>query len=140
MADAFALYTYTDPGRSDVVFTDFQVGRLKLALHLGIHSHLGALSVSSVYAKQLLLQIPSDFVSGRVPLYVCGCCADLGCGAVTVQVEETDEGIIWRDIGYEGLDAEHHSQSPYMERTGPFLFVPSVYRTALLPYTAGLLK
>jgi len=36
--------------------------------------------------------------SGRAPLYVCGVCGDVGCGAVTVRVVRTADSFVWIDF------------------------------------------
>jgi hypothetical protein len=56
------------------------------------------------FARLLLGELGSPLASGRVPLYVCGQCADLGCGAVTVALIRTPESYIWKDFGSES----HH--------------------------------
>ena len=50
--------------------------------------------VSRVYVKRLLMRAPSAFASGRVPLYVCSLCADIGCGTISVRVAEVDDCIV----------------------------------------------
>ena len=59
--------------------------------------------------RQLLAQAPGASPSGRVPLYVCGECGDLGCGAITAIVERTPAGFAWRDFAFENDydDASH---------------------------------
>ncbi len=137
MFTSFCLDTYRLPNAPHRSYVDFKVGRLALAKHLDVRSQVGVLSVDPIYAKQLLLMVPSEFKSGRTPLYVCSCCADLGCGALTVRIEETDAGIVWEDFGWEGPDGDRFSQSDYMSRTGPFLFDKRQYRLALIPYTSA---
>lgn len=53
------------------------------------------------YTKQLLGRAPSVFSSGRVPIYVCSLCADVGCGTISVRVAEVDGSIVWSDFAYE---------------------------------------
>jgi len=38
---------------------------------------------------------------GRVPLYVCAECADLGCGALTAEIERIDDLVIWKNFGWQ---------------------------------------
>lgn len=42
-------------------------------------------------------------VAGRVPVYVCPDCGDLGCGAITVAVYRARDTVIWRDFGWDDL-------------------------------------
>jgi hypothetical protein len=57
--------------------------------------------IRAAYVKQLLARAPSVFASGRVPLYVCSMCADVGCGTISVRVTEVDGSITWSDFAYE---------------------------------------
>jgi hypothetical protein len=53
------------------------------------------------FARLLLGERRSPLASGRVPLYVCGECAALGCGAITIELIRTPESYIWKDFGHE---------------------------------------
>ena len=75
------------------------------------------------YIEQQLLASPS----GRVPLYVCAECGDLACGAVTVQIERTSEGFVWRDFAFEnGYDEDMRDAESY-RGVGPFVFNRTEY-------------
>lgn len=113
---------------------DFVIGRIALMKHLQITQRVGVLSVDGGYARQLLLEEPSEMPTGRIPLYVCGTCADLGCGAITVAIERNDAGFIWRDFGFEASYSETFSQDDYTERLGPFLFLEEPYTSLVSPY------
>lgn len=134
MSDQLEIFSAEHPNDASTVNLDYKIGKLQLSKHFDIGIVLASLAVSKEYAKQLLLTKPSDFKSGRVPLYVCNYCADLGCGALTVRVEKTGNGVVWSEFGYEGLDGEEISQSEYMERTGPFYFDSEQYKSAISPY------
>ncbi len=122
----------------DRLFLDFKVGRFQLSKHFSI-THLCSLSVSKEYGKQLLLKKPSALDSGRVPLFVCECCADLECGALTVEVLKIDGGYSWKNFGYERFEAKgydnSYSQSKYMERMGEIYFEKEQYNSTIQPYT-----
>jgi hypothetical protein len=65
--------------------------------------------------------------SGRVPLYVCAECGDLGCGAITALVERTPEGFVWRDFAFENnYDATMTDMDSY-RAVGPFVFNKTEY-------------
>ena len=51
--------------------------------------------------RAVLLSEPSELPSGRVPLYICPECTDLGCGAVTVQIKRRGAEIVWSEFGHE---------------------------------------
>ena len=42
---------------------------------------------------RLLGRLPADLPPGRVAVFVCPECADLGCGAVTVRLELQDDVV-----------------------------------------------
>jgi hypothetical protein len=113
--------------------SDFHIGRYCLAKHFAT-SAVNALDAGAKYARQLLLAEPSDFPSGRVPVFVCECCADLGCGATTVAVEIADGIVTWQDFGIEVPYGDNPIVSEVYARTGPFHFDLTDYRSALLPY------
>lgn len=53
------------------------------------------------YFEQLLLRSSSELQSGRIPLYICPECADLGCGCLTVLVSKYDDCFVWSEFGFE---------------------------------------
>ena len=76
----------------------------------------------------LLLKTPSDMPSGRVPLYVCSLCGDLGCGAVTVRISQQGNSIIWSEFGFEyNYDDEFWPPEPL----GPFQFQLDQYQNTI---------
>lgn len=85
-------------------YLDFVVDEIPLSKRLGVEtSCLGWLEPSenekAVY--RLLLEEPADFPNNRRSLYVCPECGDLGCGAISVVIEQTENQIIWRDFAFE---------------------------------------
>ena len=73
------------------------------------------------YIQQLLA------ASGRVPLYVCAECGDLGCGAITALVERTPDGFVLRDFAFENnYDASITDAESY-RAAGPFAFNRTEY-------------
>src|SRR5829696_1033621 len=48
--------------------------------------------------RVLLGEHPPQLSDGRVLIYVCSECGDLGCGAVSMVVERNDAHVIWRDF------------------------------------------
>jgi hypothetical protein len=73
-----------------------------------------------------------------VPIYVCGECGDLGCGAITAIVERTPEGFVWRNFAFENnYDATMTDLEPY-RGVGPFFFNEAEYLQALNERIAAL--
>ena len=84
--------------------------------------------------RRLLAQEPGDASDGRVSLYNCPECGDLGCGAVTVRIDQT-ENEIWRDFGFEN-NYESKMDRASLSAVGPFHFDRRSYEAqleALLP-------
>lgn len=148
-----------DPPGEDFLVTDFRLGRVQLYRHFKLTDSRSALDTRPrETALELLGEVPSTFESGRVPLFVCGCCADLGCGALSVAVEHTPEGVVWRDFGWDGWgkrevrspepppdedEIEEPPASPgekgpplheILARTGPLLFDTDEYISAVSQY------
>ncbi len=70
---------------------------------------------------------------GRLPLYVCPMCADLACGAITVDVAWDEAGgtVTWRDLRLE----DGHSESAQLLDLGAmpeYVFDAAPYRDTLL--------
>ena len=132
--DSIEIYSATNIKDESLSFSDFKIGNIMLASHLGVSDEISSLDVNPSYAKQLLLKERSDLKSGRVPLYVCKCCADLGCGATSVLVEDLGDKIRWSEFGRESNWEEGLFQNDYMKRTGPFYFDKTEYLSAINPY------
>jgi len=77
----------------------------------------------------LLKESGGDTPSGRVALYICPECGDLGCGAVSVKIMRGDTTITWCELGW-GND--HAGQLERFDRLGPFQFDYAEYRQALV--------
>jgi hypothetical protein len=75
----------------------------------------------------LLLQAPPDSASGRVLLYICPECGDIGCGAYSVRIEKTNIGYSWGDFAYEN----GYEEPRVINGAGPFFFERSAYESAI---------
>ncbi|MFN0249621.1 MAG: hypothetical protein ACKV2T_22245 [Kofleriaceae bacterium] len=53
------------------------------------------------FARSLLLRGPSKLPSGRVPLYICPECGDLGCQSLSARVIEERDRFVWTEFAYE---------------------------------------
>ena len=84
--------------------------------------------VDSTTRRLLLLEKAGDMASGRVALYVCPLCGDLGCGAVSVRITRENTDIVWSEFEWES-DCEDHFLA--IENLGPFRFRGTEYRHAI---------
>ena len=69
--------------------------------------------------KEFLKQEPAELDTGRTIIYGCSECGDIGCGAITVEIVELSNKIIWKDFGYEnnysGFDLEDYKHIQQFE-------------------------
>jgi hypothetical protein len=80
----------------------------------------------------LLLKQKANLESGRVALYVCPECGDIGCGALTAFVSQNPCGYIWHDFAYEnGYEAPEK-----INNAGPFIFESQSYEKAIIAASA----
>jgi hypothetical protein len=84
--------------------------------------------------RQLLAGGAAESPGGRVPLYVCGECGDLECGAVTALVERTANGFVWRNFKF----GNGRDDSDWYPGVGPFLFDATAYAQVLNGRAAAL--
>ncbi len=95
--------------KTPVSYRDYTVDGIRLIEYLGVSEpqlldDVGVIQddwrIETVAAiKRLLGEAPGDLPDGRVSLYVCPECADLGCGAVTATITREPETVTWRAIG-----------------------------------------
>ena len=77
----------------------------------------------------LLLEKKGDTPTGRVALYFCPLCGDLGCGVVSVKLTRENAYILWSEFAWE-TDCNDHFQP--IEKLGPYRFREAEYRQAIL--------
>ncbi|MER6943844.1 hypothetical protein ABT294_07455 [Nonomuraea sp. NPDC000554] len=80
--------------------------------------------------RRLLGQRESPLDDGRMPLYVCPECGDLGCGALTAVVEFSSGRVVWRDLGWQ---TDYDDGVDYEDFAGirPFVFERARYEAVL---------
>jgi len=80
--------------------------------------------------RRLLLGDPADFPNNRRSLLVCSECGDLGCGAVSIVVDFSGDGVTWREFGYQNnYEEEIHFDG--LKDIGPFRFDLREYENAM---------
>jgi len=76
--------------------------------------------INEDYTKQVIrsfiLEVKSELGSGRVAIYVCPECGHIDCGAITAEIEDHGDKIVWKNFGYEtdynGLAEEYPEIKP----------------------------
>jgi hypothetical protein len=113
--------------KTPVAFWDFTVDGAPLFADLAALSPDGfdyvgviqeAWPIETVAAiERLLGDAPGDLPDGRISLYVCPECGDLGCWAVTARVTAEDGVVIWQAIGWQ---ADYDQQIVALGEDGAF--------------------
>ncbi len=88
---------------SDRQYLDYIISGQPLRAYLGINSkssvtHFGFFSskdVQKIILKEFRLQKKTQLVGDRIELYICDCCGDIGCGAITVRIIDKGDKIVW---------------------------------------------
>jgi hypothetical protein len=80
---------------------------------------------------RLLLEEAADFLDGRRSLYVCAECGDIGCGAVSIVIEQSERTVLWRDFGYQN-NYEPQIHREHLKPLGPFEFDLDDYKSKLM--------
>lgn len=92
-------------GTTSRTYVDYKVNKSLLSTHFQYDfiSVLGWLTKEgeAKHTNQILLKEKSELQSGRVPIYICPECGDLGCGCISVKLVEYDDCIVWSEFGYE---------------------------------------
>ena len=56
--------------------------------------------------KEFIGEINPHIPSGRLMIYVCPECGDIGCGTISADLEITKDSVIWKNFGYENNDPD----------------------------------
>lgn len=97
--------------KTPVTYLDFTVDGDRLFLHLralaaGGLDFVGVIQdawpmESAAAIERLLGEAPGDLPDGRLSLYLCPECGDLGCGAVTTRLKLEGEVVTWQHLGWQ---------------------------------------
>ena len=87
--------------------------------------------IDDLTVARLLLEQPSPYPAGRMTLFVCPECGDIGCGAITATVSLQNGRYTWRNFGYENNYDSSMSDFVTYAAVGPFEFEAGDYRTVL---------
>ena len=131
-------------------FDDFYVNKRRLSDILKITDSitpfgwLGTERVSRAeledrFARMLLGTASSDLRADRVPLFICGECADYGCGATTCRVTVSDMLVEWSDFGWDNNYEDDTRR--FDDLLGHhFYFDRQAYESVFRPYTINATK
>ena len=123
-------------GKTQRDYLDFLVNGQSLRDLLKPGDNIGCLgwlpsNVEQNILEQLTTKRLSDLGNDRYPIYICAECGDIGCGAITVQIEKTEHGYIWKNFGYENNYDESMSDFESYQNIGALHFKETEYLEAL---------
>jgi len=119
-------------GKTRRAYLDFIVNGQSLHDLLKPVDRIGCLGwlppkAEQIIVEQLTTELLSELGNHRYSIYICPECGDIGCGAITVQIEKTEDGFVWKNLGYENDYDESISDFKRYEKIGPFHFRKSEY-------------
>lgn len=85
--------------------------------------------------RRLLGEAPGELPDGRVSLYICAECGDLGCGALTASLTVTDDTVTW---GRLALQYDYDDEVHPVRRVGELIFDRPSYESVLRERLAAL--
>ena len=101
--------------------------------HGGHNDYMGCFSkgwneLNNDSKNKLLLKKEPDTTDGRIKMYVCPECGDIGCGVFCCKIEKTNEFYIWKDFAYEN----GYEDAKIINKIGPYYFDKIVYEKLIL--------
>ena len=130
-------YSSQDISKEERDYFDFLIDNIPLSEILSVGDKITPLGWSEIKFQkdsvmELLKQKKSELTSGRVPVYICPECGDLGCGAVTVNIIENENSFVWKDFGYENnYEDVLHPIDFLKDSQDSFEFFKDDYKSAL---------
>ncbi len=97
---------------------------------VGIFADWSNEKYNKIAAKEILLEEKASLDSERFCIYVCPECGDVGCGAITIKISETDTSFIWSDFGYEN----DYEEIREYKNIGPYEFEKEKYKELINPF------
>jgi hypothetical protein len=114
-------------GRTRREYLDFVVDGQSLHDLLDPGDLIGCLGWQSeksddILKERLLLKQPSEIGGNRYLIYVCPECGDIGCGAITVQIQKSRQGVVWSSFIFQNNFTEAMSVNESYSHVGPYVF------------------
>ena len=78
--------------------------------------------------NKLLNKLEPETANGRMAIYICPECGDIGCGAYCCKIEKTNGMYIWKDFAYEN----NYEEAKIINNIGPFYFNEIMYENIIL--------
>ena len=92
----------------------------------------GSIEFQENQIDRLLLRIDSDLPNNRNSIYICPACADLGCGAITVEIEMKENTVVWSKFGSQNNLEDELSKVYYFENIEKYEFDKNEYEDVIM--------
>lgn len=117
--------------RSRCSYWDYYADERRISTELGLGDFIPPIgwlgSEMELHFLEMLLRVSEgDLPQNRVPIFVCGECADYGCGVVSCVVERANDEIVWHDFGIQNDDSDRISREDFRPWQ-KYSFEPSQY-------------
>lgn len=102
-------------GKTERYYLDFFVSEQPLKKLLGIEGSDSISPFGWINNPKYIKSIIKAFAlkeKTRATLYVCPECADVECGVFTVEVQENEDKIVWKNFGYGEMPEEYLEVEP----------------------------
>jgi hypothetical protein len=101
-----------------------------------IKAHNQALAEEFTFARPTAIREMDGCIERhRVMLFVCPACGDLGCGAITADIERDGDLVVWSRFGYQNdwqnEDGTNWDDFESYKSTGPFRFAWDAYKEVI---------
>ena len=108
-AESRSFYDLIVDGKS--LFEQFIDADSDMAGHFGFYNDV---KLNLKVIDEFQLKSKSELKSGQSMIFVCRDCGDIGCGAITAKIDETDNKIIWSNYKWEN-DYEESYESDFID-------------------------
>ncbi|MDR2494760.1 MAG: hypothetical protein LBD24_06015 [Spirochaetaceae bacterium] len=140
----YSLFKRNEEKRNNKIIThevetiDFMIDNKSL-LHIlvnefdGNNDYMGCFSkgwnkLNEESKNKLLLKKEPDTTDGRIMVYVCPECADIGCGALCCKINTFEEFYVWNDFAYEN----NYEEAKRIKAVGPYYFNRKSYEELII--------
>ncbi len=114
-------------------FHDYVISGVRLSTMVAASDNIGVFGwlgepAQGAFARQLLGEEASPLAPGRVAIFVCAECGDLGCQCVSARLVEERDSVTWTDFGFE---ADYDPGPKRIMDVRPLRFAKEPYRAAI---------
>ena len=114
-------------------FHDYVISGVRLSTMIEARDNIGVFGwlgepAQVAFARQFLGEELSRLAPGRVAIFVCPECGDLGCQCISARLIEDRDSFTWTDFGFE---ADYDGGPVHLLDVRPLRFAKEPYRAAM---------